>query len=100
MGIVTSGPVESGNGVWLSGLLTFIVGVTRAGTALYGLQAVGPDVRPHHVRVLAHERGLLDVRDDRVALGPGPAILAGVLLWYLAREQTVAAFTGSDGKRI
>jgi len=40
MGIVTFGPVESGNGVWFSGLLTFIVGVIwiAAGTALYGLQ--------------------------------------------------------------
>jgi len=29
--------------------------------------------------------------------GIGQAILAGVLLWYLVREQTVAAVTGSDG---
>ena len=40
MNVVTFGPVESGNGVWLSGLLTLIVGVIwwSVGGALLSLK--------------------------------------------------------------
>ena len=43
MNIVTFGPVESGNGVWFSGLLTLIVGIIWLGVggALFSLQPWG-----------------------------------------------------------
>ena len=98
MGIVTFGPVESGNGVWFSGLLTFIVGViwVAAGTALYGLQP--------WALMFAQIMAVFSLISAVFAMfamvewrwGLGEAILAGVILWYLAREQTVEAFTGTD----
>lgn len=101
MGIVTFGPVESGNGVWISGLLTFIVGVIwlAAGTALYGLQP--------WALLFAQIMAVFSLMSAVFSMfamtewrwGLGQAILAGVLLWYLAREQTVAAFSGSNGRR-
>lgn len=101
MGIVTFGPVESGNGVWISGLLTFIVGVIwiGAGVALYGLQPWAL----MFAQIMA-VFSLMSAVFSMFAMtewrwGLGQAILAGILLWYLAREETVAAFTGSDGRR-
>jgi hypothetical protein len=98
MGIVTFGPVESGNGVWFSGLLTFIVGVIwiAAGTALYGLQP--------WALMFAQIMAVFSLISAVFAMfmmqewrwGLGEAILAGVILWYLARSETVAAFTGPD----
>ncbi len=101
MGIVTFGPVESGNGVWLSGLLTFIVGViwVGAGAALYSLQPWAL----MFCQIMA-VFSLMSAVFSMFAMenwrwGMGQAILAGVLLWYLVREQTVSAFTGSDGSK-
>jgi len=98
MGIVTFGPVESGNGVWFSGLLTFIVGVIwiAAGTALYGLQPWAL-MFAQIMCVFSLMSAVFSMfAMESIKWGLGQAILAGVLLWYLAREQTVAAFTGSD----
>jgi hypothetical protein len=98
MGIVTFGPVESGNGVWFSGLLTFIVGVIwiAAGTALYGLQPWALMFAQIMCVFSLMSAVFAMFAMDGIRWGLGQAILAGVLLWYLAREQTVAAFTGSD----
>ena len=98
MGIVTFGPVESGNGVWFSGLLTFIVGVIwiAAGTALYGLQPWAL-MFAQIMCVFSLMSAVFSMfAMESISWGLGQAILAGILLWYLAREQTVAAFTGSD----
>jgi hypothetical protein len=98
MGIVTFGPVESGNGVWFSGLLTFIVGVIwiAAGTALYGLQPWAL-MFAQIMAVFSLMSAVFSMfAMDNWRWGLGQAILAGVLLWYLAREETVASFTGSD----
>lgn len=101
MGIVTFGPVESGNGVWISGLLTFIVGVIwlGAGSALFSLQPWGL----MFAQIMA-VFSLMSAVFSMFAMtewrwGLGEAILAGAILWYLSREQTVAAFTGSGGNR-
>lgn len=102
MGIVTFGPVESGNGVWISGLLTFIVGViwVGAGTALYGLQpwALMFAQIMAVFSLMSAVFSMFAMQDWR--WGVGQAILAAALLWYLARQETVAAFTGSDGRRV
>ncbi|MFN8521260.1 MAG: hypothetical protein U0667_18185, partial [Chloroflexota bacterium] len=87
MGIVTFGPVESGNGVWLSGLLTFIVGIiwVGAGTALYGLQpwALMFAQIMAVFSLMSAVFSMFAMADWR--WGIGQAILAGALLWYLAR---------------
>ncbi len=98
MGIVTFGPVESGNGVWMSGLLTFIVGVIwiAAGTALYGLQPWAL-MFAQIMCVFSLMSAVFSMFSmDSIKWGLGQAILAGVLLWYLSREQTAAAFAGTD----
>jgi hypothetical protein len=98
MGIVTFGPVESGNGVFLSGLLTFVVGViwVAAGVALYGLQPWAL-MFAQIMCVFSLMSAVFSMfAMAEIRWGLGQAILAGILLWYLSREQTVAAFTGSD----
>jgi hypothetical protein len=102
MGIVTFGPVEVGNGVFLAGLLTFVVGVIwiGAGTALYGLQpwALMFAQIMCVFSLMSAVFSMFAMTESRWGLGQ--AILAGVLLWYLSREETVAAFTGSEGRRV
>ena len=97
MGIVTFGPVESGNGVFLSGLLAFVVGViwVGAGGALYSLQPWGL----LFAQIMA-VFSLMSAVFSMFAMeswrwGLGQAILAGVLLWYLLRDSTVSAFTSA-----
>jgi hypothetical protein len=100
MGIVTFGPVESGNGVWIAGLLTFVVGVIwiAAGVALYGLQPWAL-MFAQIMCVFSLMSAVFSMfAMESFRWGLGQAILAGVLLWYLVREQTVAAFTGSSNQ--
>jgi hypothetical protein len=95
MNIVVFGPMELGDGVWLAGLLTFIVGVIWVGVggALWALQPWG--------LMFAQIMAVFSLMSAVFTIlftynsGLGSAILAAVLLWYTTREQTVAAFTGT-----
>jgi len=100
MGVVTFGRVESGNGVWLSGLLTLIVGVIwwSVGGALLSLKpwALG------FAQIMAIF-GLVNAvfamfGTGEIATGIGLAILPGFVFWYTNREEIVAAFVNSGNR--
>jgi hypothetical protein len=97
MGYVTFGPGESGDGIWLSGLFTMIVGLIwlSAGFALVSL-------RPWalmFVEILAIF-GLVNAvfamfASGSIATGVGLAILPGFIFWYANRESVTSAFMNS-----
>jgi hypothetical protein len=95
MGIVTFGPLQSGSGVWLSGLFTFIVGLIwlSVGFALWSL-------RPWallFVEIMA-VFGLINAvfilfAANSLQDGLAAAILPAVVLWYSNRESVRSHFT-------
>ncbi len=96
MGIVTFGPLESGDGVWLAGLLTFVVGIIWVGVggALWALQPWGL-MFAQIMAVFALMSAVFSIFFASFQYGVGHAILAGVLLWYTTRQETVSAFSGT-----
>ena len=99
MSIVTFGPVESGNGVWLSGLFTFIVGIIwlAAGGALWSLQpwALMFAQIMAVFGLISGVFSLFAMSEANQRYGLGQIILAGVVLWYCTRDKTVEAFGGT-----
>ena len=93
MGIVTFGPVESGNGVWFSGLLTLIVGVIWLGVggALFSLQAWGL-LFVEIMAIFALLSAVFDMFSSSSNTGLGLFLLPLVVLWYANRPTIKAAF--------
>lgn len=94
MGVVTFGPVESGNGVFLSGLLTFVVGLIWLGVAgaLTSLKPWGL----MFVQIMAIF-GLINAvfvmfGTGSFATGIGMMILPGFVFWYANRPEIVERF--------
>ena len=88
MGIVTFGPLESGSGIWLSGLFTFIVGLIwlSVGFALWSLRAWAL----LFVEIIA-VFGLINAvfvlfATGSLSDGLAAAILPAVVLWYAQRD--------------
>lgn len=100
MGIVTFGPAESGNGVWISGLFTFIVGLIWLGVggALWSLQAWGL-LFTEIMAVFALISGVFTLfAGASVNRGLGLIIIPIVILWYANRESIKAAFAQNAPK--
>ncbi len=100
MGIVTFGPVESGSGVFLSGLLTFIVGLIWLGVAgaLTSLKPWGL----MFIQIMAIF-GLINAvfamfATGSIATGIGLMILPGFVFWYANRAEIVERFTNSGNR--
>ena len=100
MGVVTFGPVESGNGVFLSGLLTFVVGLIWLGVAgaLTSLKPWGL----MFVQIMAIF-GLINAvfvmfGTGSFATGIGMMILPGFVFWYANRADIVERFVNSGNR--
>lgn len=99
MGVVTFGPVESGNGVFLSGLLTFVVGLIWLGVAgaLTSLKPWGL----MFVQIMAIF-GLINAVFVMFGTGfeSGLAlmILPGFVFWYANRPEIVERFVNSGNR--
>lgn len=99
MGVVTFGPVESGNGVWLAGLFTFIVGLIYLGVG-GALMALRP-----WALMFAQIMAIFGIVSAVFAMfsvgfqtGLGLLILPGFVFWYTNRESVVAAFANSPNR--
>jgi hypothetical protein len=100
MGIVTFGPVESGNGVWLSGLFTLIVGLIyySVGFALLSLKPWAL----MFTQIMAIF-GLVNAvfamfATGSLSTGLGLMILPGFIFWYTNRDEIVARFVNSGNR--
>ncbi len=94
MNIVTFGPVESGNGVWFSGLLTLIVGVIWLGVggALFSLQPWGLLFVEIMAIFALIEATFAWFAGASLQTGLGLFVLPLVVLWYANRPSIKAAF--------
>ncbi len=94
MNIVTFGPVESGNGVWFSGLLTLIVGIIwlGVGIALFSLQPWGL-VFVEIMAIVALIEAVFVLFSSSSNTGIGLFLLPLVVLWYANRPNISAAFS-------
>jgi hypothetical protein len=94
VGAVAFGPVRSGEGVGLTGILAIIVGVIyiAAGLALWSLQpwawAFGMILSVFGL----FEAVLVAFAADSIAAGFGAALFPAVILWYLNTNDVKAAF--------
>lgn len=95
MGVVTFGPVESGNGVFLSGLLTFIVGLIWLGVggALFSMKAWGL----MFCQIIAIF-GLINAVFILFGTGNwetavGAAVIPAIVFWYCSRQEIQSQFT-------
>jgi hypothetical protein len=95
MSIVTFGPLPSGNGVWLSGLFTFIVGIIwlAVGFALWSMRAWAL----LFVEIMAIF-GLVNAvfvlfATSSLSDGLATAILPAIVLWYANRESIRSQFS-------
>lgn len=100
MNIVTFGPVESGDGVWLAGLFTLIVGLIwlAAGFALISLKPWAL----MFVQIIAIF-GLVNAvfamfATGSISTGLGLMILPGFVFWYTNRDDIVQAFMESGNR--
>jgi hypothetical protein len=100
MGVVAFGPVDSGNGVFLSGVLTFVVGLIWLGVAgaLTALKPWGL----MFVQIMAIF-GLINAvfamfASGQIATGIGLAILPGFVFWYANRADIVERFVNSGNR--
>ena len=98
MGVVTFGPLESGNGVWLSGLLTLIVGLIywSVGGALISLKPWAL-MFCQIIAIFGLVAAMFTMFSDFQA-GLTQAILPGFVFWYSNRENVVSAFMNSGSK--
>jgi hypothetical protein len=99
MGIVTFGPVQSGTGVWISGLFIFITGLIFIAVAWAAWT-----LRPWAwlFGMIMAIFGLFDavliaISTGSVAWGLAAALVSGVVLWYLNQPDIKAAFLGGGG---
>jgi hypothetical protein len=100
MGIVTFGPVEAGNGVWLSGLLTFIVGLIwlSVGGALYAMRSWAL----MFCQIIAIF-GLINAVFILFGTGVwqsalGAAVIPAIVFWYCSRQEIQEQFS-IEGRR-
>lgn len=100
MGVVAFGPVESGNGVFLSGVLTFVVGLIWLGVAgaLTALKPWGL----MFVQIMAIF-GLINAvfvmfGTGSLTTGLGMMILPGFVFWYANRADIVERFVNSGNR--
>ena len=93
MNIVTFGPVESGNGVWFSGLLTLIVGIIWLGVggALFSLQPWGL-LFVEIMAIFALIEAVFVMFSSNSQTGLGLFLLPLAVLWYANRPSIKAAF--------
>jgi hypothetical protein len=102
VGAVAFGPVRSGEGVGLSGVLAIIVGVIylAAGLALWSLQpwawAFGMILSVFGL----FEAVLVAFAADSIAAGFGAALFPAVVLWYLNTNDIKAAFVAAEADRV
>jgi len=101
MGIVTFGPVESGNGVWITGLFTFIVGLIYLSVA-FALWSLQPWALMFTMIMAVF--GLIEATfalfsTGSVAYGLGHMILPALILWYANREDIQQQFMNAAGAR-
>lgn len=97
MNIVTFGPVESGNGVWFSGLLTLIVGIIwlGVGSALFSLQAWGL-VFCEIMAIFALISAVFTLfAGGTQSTGLGLLVLPLIVLWYCNRPSVREAFAAA-----
>jgi hypothetical protein len=94
MNVVTFGPVESGNGVWFSGLLTLIVGVIWLGVggALFSLQPWGLLFVEIMAIFALMEAVFTMFGGASLNTGLGLVLLPLLVLWYANRPNIKAAF--------
>jgi hypothetical protein len=89
MGVQLFGPVESGNGVFLSGLFTFVVGVIwlSVAFALWSLQpwALMFCMIMAVFGLISAVFALFAAGQHSLAYGLGQMILPGFVLWYTNR---------------
>ncbi|MFN8622363.1 MAG: hypothetical protein U0869_16645 [Chloroflexota bacterium] len=100
MGIVTFGPVESGNGVFLSGLLTFVVGLIwlSVGGALFAMKSWSL----MFCQIIAIF-GLINAAfilfgTGSLASGIGAAFIPAIVFWYCSRQDIQQEFS-VEGRR-
>lgn len=100
MNIVTFGPLETGDGVWLAGLFTLIVGLIywSVGGALISLKPWAL----MFAQIMAIF-GLVNAvfamfGTGNIATGIGLAILPGFVFWYTNRPDIVSAFVNSGNR--
>jgi hypothetical protein len=97
MNIVTFGPVESGNGVWFSGLLTLIVGIIwlGVGSALFSLQPWGL-LFCEIMAIFALISAVFTLfAGGSYNTGFGLFVLPLIVLWYCNRPSVREAFVAS-----
>jgi hypothetical protein len=101
MGVVTFGPVESGNGVWLSGLFTLIVGLIwfAVGGALISFQPWAL----MFCQIMA-VFGLISAvfalfGSGSLQAGIGQAIIPALVFWYTSRQDIQEAFASGSTRR-
>ncbi len=94
MNAVTFGPVESGNGVWFSGLLTLIVGLIWIGVggALFSLQPWGL-LFCEIMAIFALINATFILLSGGSQANWGLFVLPLLVLWYCNRPSIKAAFT-------
>jgi hypothetical protein len=98
VGAVAFGPVRSGEGVGLTGVLAIIVGVIylAAGLALWSLQpwawAFGMILSVFGL----FEAVLVVFASDSLAAGVGAALFPAVVLWYLNTAEVKAEFMTAE----
>ncbi len=99
MNVVTFGPVESGNGVWLSGLLTLIVGVIwwSVGGALLSLKPWAL-MFAQIMAVFGLVNAVFVMIGSGFEQGLALAILPGFVFWYTNRPEIVEAFVNSGNR--
>jgi hypothetical protein len=94
MGAIVFGPVPSGEGVGLTGLLAIVAGViyVAAGVALWSLRAWAWAFAMILSVFGLFEAVLVAFAADSLAAGFGAALLPAVVLWYLNTDQIKAEF--------
>jgi hypothetical protein len=98
MSIVTFGPIPSGNGVFLTGLLTFVVGLIFLGAAgsLYTLQPFGLLFCEVMAIVGLVNAVLILFLTGDLPRGVGALIIPVVVLWYANRDDIQRAFSSTS----
>jgi|tagenome__1003787_1003787.scaffolds.fasta_scaffold19777185_1 hypothetical protein len=101
MGIVAFGPLETGSGVFFSGVLTLIIGVFYIALAYAAW-----DMRPwawlygNFIAMLGLFTSILVLLSTgSVATGLAAALLPGVILWYLNTPAMRGAFEAAEAGR-
>ena len=97
-GAIVFGPVETGNGVALTGMLALVTGIiyVAAGAALMALR---PWAWLFAMIVSAFglfEAVLVVFATGSLAAGFGAALLPGIVLWYLNSDDVKAAFVEAN----